>query len=86
MRDANQALVKALITSGSTPAFTICFLGIHRDIIIHIFIFNLTSIMCKYTKGFIGLVFVIDSGHHLLEVGAEILNVLGELPETGSLS
>lgn len=42
--------------------------------------------MCKYTKGFIGLVFVIDSRLHLLEVGTEILNVLGELPEPGSLS
>jgi hypothetical protein len=85
-RDANQSLVKALITSGSTPAFTICFLGIHKDIIIHIFIFNLTAIMCNYTKVFIGFMFVIDSGHNLLEVGTEILNVLSELSGPGSLS
>jgi len=42
--------------------------------------------MCKYTKDIIGLVFVIDSRHHFLEVGTEILNVLCELPEPGSLS
>jgi len=42
--------------------------------------------MFKYTRGVIGLVFVIDSPHHLLEVGTDILNVLGELPEPGPLS
>ena len=42
--------------------------------------------MCKYTNGFIGLVFVIENRRHWLEVGTEILNVFGELPEPGSLS
>ena len=65
---------------------TFRFLGVHRDIFIHISIFNLKAIICKYTKGIIGLVFVIDSRHHFLGVGTEILNVLGELSEPGSLS
>ena len=87
-RALNHSLVKALIMSGSMPPIIICFIGVHRDFFIHIFIFNVRvkAIICKYTKDFIGFVFVIDSRHHLSEVGTEILNVLGELPEPGSLS
>jgi len=85
-REANHSLVKALIVSGSMPPITISFLGVHRDIFIHILIFNVKAIMCKHTKGFIGLMFVIDSRHHLLGVGTDILNVLGEIPEPGSLN
>jgi hypothetical protein len=82
-REANQLLMLALWMSGSLP---LRFHGVHRDIFILILIFNVTAIMCKFTNEFIRLVFVIETQRLLLDLRTEILNVLGELPESTALS